>query len=374
MKSLLKLYVLFLFFLFSVISIAQNTEKIKVACIGNSITFGYGIENRDVNSYPAELQKMLGEKYEVGNFGKSGATLLTKGHRSYIQQKEFQAALKFSPQIVVIHLGLNDTDPRDWPNYRDDFVSDYSALIDSFRELHSKPKVWICKMTPIFHGHPRFKSGTRDWFWQIQEKMEVVANGSNTKLIDLHAPLYSHPDLFPDNLHPNNKGAEILAKVVYQRLTGDFGGLQIPEVFNDEMVLQRDVLIPVYGTANYGDIISVALKDEIKSTQADDEGNWKIEFSAQKAGGPFTMRIESKDSIIILEDILIGDLWLCSGQSNMSFSLKSNQNSMRSCLMDEWIIKYYVNEVNTIRKALLFYRRPVLSVQGNSLASPSVIL
>lgn len=104
-----------------------------MACIGNSITYGAGIENRERDAYPVQLQRMLGEGYVVGNFGKSGATLLNKGHRPYIEQKEFQRALTFAGDVVVIHLGINDTDPRDWPNYRDYFVRDYLALIDSFR-------------------------------------------------------------------------------------------------------------------------------------------------------------------------------------------------------------------------------------------------
>lgn len=62
---------------------------------------------------------MLGEGYTVGNFGKSGATLLNKGHRPYMKQEEFQKALAFAGDIVVIHLGINDTDPRNWPDYRD---------------------------------------------------------------------------------------------------------------------------------------------------------------------------------------------------------------------------------------------------------------
>jgi len=319
-----KTYILFLVaFLLASTVYSQPSVKIRIACVGNSVTFGAGIENRDVNSYPAQLQKILGENYVVGNFGKSGATLLTKGHRPYIKQKEFQEALKFSPQIVIIHLGLNDTDPRNWPNYRDDFVSDFSALIDSFRMLPTKPKVWICKMTPIFHGHPRFKSGTRDWFWQIQKKIEVVANGKNTELIDLHTPLYSRPDLFPDNLHPNKEGALILAKTVYSEITGDFGGLQISDVFNSNMVLQRGVTIPVYGNANSGDKITIDFAGDIQTATTDKHGNWKVEFPAKVAGGPYSIKIENRDSSITIENILVGDLWICSGQSNMSFALKS---------------------------------------------------
>ena len=111
------------------------SAQVKVACVGNSITYGLKLENRETEAYPSRLQELLGEGYVVGNFGKSGATLLRRGHKPYIQQKEYQDALAFAGDIVVIHLGINDTDPRNWPNYRDDFVGDYHALINSFREV-----------------------------------------------------------------------------------------------------------------------------------------------------------------------------------------------------------------------------------------------
>ena len=73
-------------------------------------------------SYPAQLQALLGDRYEVGNFGKSGATLLRHGHRPYFEQEEFRQAMDFAGDIVVIHLGINDTDPRNWPHFQDEFV------------------------------------------------------------------------------------------------------------------------------------------------------------------------------------------------------------------------------------------------------------
>ena len=103
-------------------AIAQ--EKIKVACVGNSVTYGYGHKNPGETSYPTQLQQMLGGEYEVRNFGHSGATLLNKGHRPYTSLPEYKAVLEFAPDIIVIHLGLNDTDPRNWPNYRDEFFGD----------------------------------------------------------------------------------------------------------------------------------------------------------------------------------------------------------------------------------------------------------
>ena len=326
MKNRLKIYISFLITVtfFSTVFGQGNSEKIRVACVGNSVTFGARIEDREENCYPAQLQDLLGNKYEVGNFGKSGATLLTKGHRPYIQQQEFKEALKFNPHVVVIHLGLNDTDPRNWPNYRDEFTKDYFALIDSFNinSTNINPEIWICKMTPIFHGHPRFKSGTRDWFWQIQEKIRVVAKTKQTGLIDLHIPLYSHPDLFPDNVHPNEKGAKIIAETVYSELTGDFGGLHISEVFGNNMVLQRGIPIPVYGKANRDDRITIEFDGESKIVTPNEHGQWETEFPAKTAGGPFTLKIWNKDTTMQFDDILTGDVWLCSGQSNMAFQLK----------------------------------------------------
>ena len=189
------------------IDVSSYDDTIRVACIGNSVTFGYGIADHETNSYPAQLQQMLGSKFDARNFGHSGATLLTKGHNPYVRTSEYNNALDFKPHAVVIHLGLNDTDPRNWPNYRDDFIKDYTDLINNFlsSDVHPKPVVWICKMTPIFHGHPRFKAGTRDWFWQIQNSIEVIAQHNEVGLIDLHTPLYARPDLFPRQSSSNHR-------------------------------------------------------------------------------------------------------------------------------------------------------------------------
>ena len=179
-------------------------KPIKVACVGNSVTFGYGLTNRETTCYPYVLQQLLGAHYEVKNFGHSGTTLLSEGHRPYIQQPEYQAALAFKADLVVIHLGLNDTDPRNWPNYNSHFDRDYQQLINSFRQANPKVKIWICLLTPIFHPHPRFESGTRDWHAAIQKHIRRIAEANQTGLIDLHTPLYSRPDLFADALHPND--------------------------------------------------------------------------------------------------------------------------------------------------------------------------
>lgn len=161
---------------------------VKVACVGNSVTWGMTIPDREENCYPAQLQRMLGSGYEVRNFGHSGATLLRHGHRPYVEQKEYQEALDFKADLVVIHLGLNDTDPRNWPEHSEEFNADYIRLIDSFFRVNPKAKIWICLMTPIFDRHPRFESSTRDWYAAIQRHIRQIASTGKTSLIDLHTP------------------------------------------------------------------------------------------------------------------------------------------------------------------------------------------
>ena len=298
-------------------------KQIRVACIGNSVTFGLTHTNPSNTSYPRQLQVLLGEKYSVKNFGHSGATLLTKGHRPYIHTPEFHQALAFAPDIAIIELGLNDTDPRNWPNFGDEFIRDYCRLIDTIRKTNSAVDIYITRLTPIFHDHARFLSGTRDWFWQIQQMISQIAKTQKVHLIDYHTSLYARPDIFGDAVHPNEEGAAILARLAYQHITGDFGGLRVPSVFQSGMVLQRESPIRFYGTANAGEEITVTFNRSARATTAAHNGVWQVVFPAMSAGGPYHVTISNNRKKIELNNLLLGDVWLCSGQSNMAFPLKS---------------------------------------------------
>lgn len=304
-------------------SIFQLSAKsnIKVACVGNSVTYGYLLMSREVNCYPAQLQKMLGDKYEVRNFGHSGATLLRHGHNPYNKLPECREALKFAADHVIIHLGLNDTDPRDWPDYGDNFIGDYRALIDSFRQANPKCKIWICLLTPIGNRHPRFLSGTRDWHAQIQTKIRQIAATSHVGLIDLNTPLACRPDLFPDALHPNPEGAGIIARTIFQALTGNYGGLSVPDIYADNMVVQREKPLTFTGKANVGEKVTVSFARQEVTTTAQTDGTWKAEFPSMSAGGPYTLDMKAKSGTRTFRNVWVGEVWICSGQSNMEFQL-----------------------------------------------------
>lgn len=307
----------------AVMTVAVAADRVRVACVGNSVTYGATLADRAHTSYPAQLQRLLGAAYEVRNFGHNGATLLRRGHRPYMSLPEFRQALDYKADCVVIHLGLNDTDPRNWPNLRDDFVADYEALIDSFRQANPRCEVWICRLTPIFDRHPRFRSGTRDWHRKIQSAIEAVAKGREVQLVDLFEPLHRRPDLFPDALHPNEEGAGIIARTVYSALTGDFGGLNLPMLYTDSMVLQRDRLLPVSGTADAGEEVTVRIGGQVRRATAGRDGRWTVVLDPLSAGPAYTLEVQTKRKTLTFRDVVAGEVWLCSGQSNMEFPLRS---------------------------------------------------
>jgi acyl-CoA thioesterase I len=195
---------------------AAAAEPVKVACVGDSITFGAGVEKREENAYPKVLGKLLGDGYEVRNFGVSGATLLRKGDNPWWKLKEFKAATDFAPAIVVIKLGTNDSKPQNW-KYKDEFAKDYGELVDHFAGLPSRPKVYACLPVPVYEAK-----------WGINEPVvkgeiipiiQQVAKAKKAEVIDLYAALSGKPEMFPDKIHPNAAGAALMAKTIHAALT-----------------------------------------------------------------------------------------------------------------------------------------------------------
>ncbi len=300
-----------------------SSAQIKVACVGNSVTYGSGISDPVNDSYPAQLQGLLGDGYVVEKFGRPGATLLFNGHNPYIKTVEYRGARDFGADIVVIHLGLNDTDPRNWPEYKDDFVGDYSRLIDSVTQNNPKARVIVARMSPIFERHKRFDSSTREWYYEVQGLIESVAALRGVELIDFQSVLNKYPVMLPDALHPNGDGAGLLARRVYSAITGDFGGLRMPILYTDNMVLQRGAEIVISGVANSGDKVRVELagRKGVAVTSAD--GEWSVALSGVKTGSGYELKVSTKERALKYSNVSVGEVWLASGQSNMEWHLRN---------------------------------------------------
>ena len=190
--------------------------KIKVACVGDSITFGSGIADRDKFSYPAQLQKLLGDNFEVKNFGLSGRTMISKSPSAWTKTQQYKDALAYQPDVVLIKLGTNDSKRSEYKQ-RQNFDHDYSGsarlLIRKFRNLPSKPTVWLMNPVPSFirHGHSINGAFIED---EILPQIKKVARLTRTPIIDLHSPFLNSPKLFPDKIHPNAAGALEMAKII----------------------------------------------------------------------------------------------------------------------------------------------------------------
>lgn len=328
-------------------TVAAVAEPVKVACVGNSITFGYKLPDRMVNSYPAQLQRLLGDGYEVGNFGHSGATLLRRGHNPYHKLPEFKQALDFTPDIAVIHLGVNDTDPRDWPNYNSEFVGDYMAIIDSLRSRNPDVRIIVARLSPLRAGHPRFATGTRDWRIKVQEAIGRVAQAAGAEVIDFDTPLRDRQELIFDEIHPNVEGATIMAETVRQAITGNYGGLRLPDIWQSGMVVQRGRPLPLRGTANAGAPITVVIDGATYRTRANNRGQWQVTLHPLVTGPQYTLTVSDCNDTITLTDILAGEVWIASGQSNMEFYLQNAVGGKEAAAMasDPLLRLYDMKEV-----------------------------
>lgn len=194
-----------LFTLISAFTFAQN--PVKIACVGNSITQGPGRDNPD--SYPGQLQALLGDAYQVTNFGVSGRTLLRKGDFPYWNEPQFQEVKDFAPDVVVIMLGTNDSKPQNWA-HKADFRQDYIDLIAEFKKkMPVDGKVYMVIPVPVTKDSFGITTSIMDN--EMRLMLMDIADETNSELIDLYTPLMTRSDLFADGVHPNKEGLGIMA-------------------------------------------------------------------------------------------------------------------------------------------------------------------
>jgi len=194
-----------------------------VACVGDSITYGYGIFNPNDNSYPAQLAGILpmlqgfDSEWETQNFGHSGATLLSNKGASYITKTAYTRALESEPDVVVIMLGSNDSARASISEIEQRFISDYLELIDAFAQLPSQPRIFVCYPPPIFGGSYGSDTMITDVIIPLIQQLPMHRE---VEVIDMYTPLEECGHLFPDNLHPNAEGAGIITETVAQAILG----------------------------------------------------------------------------------------------------------------------------------------------------------
>jgi len=187
-----------------------SKELARVACLGDSIT--------QLTDYPADLQAMLGNNSVVSNFGVSGATVNFHSENPYYFEQAFRQARGFLPTTVVIMLGTNDA-RTDYYHLISSFVSNYERLINRTQSLSSKPQIFLVEPPPIFNN--TLSLNETIFSQEILPRVRQVASAEGCPVIDVCTPLLNHSEYFPDGVHPNSQGAQIIANIIYKAITSD---------------------------------------------------------------------------------------------------------------------------------------------------------
>lgn len=204
MKNFIQIFLTVLIIILFQFSVSGQVIPVRVACVGNSITYG----GMGASSYPQQLGKLLGSHYDVKNFGVSGTTMLKKGDFPYWKESFYSDAKDFIPNIVIIELGTNDSKPQNW-TYKSEFYADYMDMVNEFRKVNPHMQVYVCLPPPVFKdGSGITNSIIRD---QIMPLIDSVRKTAKTLMIDNNTPMLNMSANFPDGIHPDATGYLFMA-------------------------------------------------------------------------------------------------------------------------------------------------------------------
>lgn len=182
--------------------------QIKVACVGDSITYGHSVSNWSENNYPKVLSGLLGDEYHVANFGVSGACVNTKGNKPYISRTIYEESLKYDADILVFMIGSNDSKPKNWVD-TEYFLEEYQRLLDTYLQKENKPKVYIGICAKCYSTKFNIQPEIVD---QIAAVLREKYKNEDIKIVDIYELTNLHPEWFEkDGIHPNAEGAKAIA-------------------------------------------------------------------------------------------------------------------------------------------------------------------
>lgn len=208
----------FIFIALAAALVLTSGKPVKVACIGDSITFGYGMSMTSWSkcNMPAVLNGLLGEDYEVRNFGFSARTMMNSGDKPYMKEKMYQDAKDYKADVITIMLGTNDTKPENWTT-SEEYAQDLTAMVKELKAAKPRPKIYLCY--PAWISKPTWGMSDSLVVNCMIPAIDKVARKNHVKVIDTHATLEGHPDKYiADGIHPNTDGAAMLAEDIYKAI------------------------------------------------------------------------------------------------------------------------------------------------------------
>ena len=200
--------------------------QIKVACVGDSITYGMTIKNRRDNCYPEILQQLLGDRYNVRNYGLNNRNAMKTGAMPYIKEKRYRESLEFKPDVVLLMMGTNDSKDGTWQG-EEIWKNDYRNLVRSYLDTLTAPEVYL--LTPPYPHKIRKDgsfgvTGTRMLPAAIEEECHAIRELSallGLPVIDINHYTKRRPEWFSsDGVHLNNEGASRIAHIIAEEISG----------------------------------------------------------------------------------------------------------------------------------------------------------
>ncbi|MDE6276246.1 MAG: hypothetical protein K2M75_06935 [Clostridia bacterium] len=193
-----------------------NFEGVKVACVGDSLTYGTTLLNRKVESYPARLAKSLGKGYDVVNFGFAGYALNRHSAKCYLNLPVLGMLEQYSPDYVIMLLGTNDARQKNF-TAEVDFANAFRAIITAIKNLSSKPQLiaMTCPMAYVDTNLYEFDFSHEN-LYKVVQIQKTILNEYKVPYIDLYSITKGKTSLYAeDMLHFNSKGAKFLAYRTY---------------------------------------------------------------------------------------------------------------------------------------------------------------
>ena len=221
MVILLVAFVLVFVVLFNAGFFGGKDERVRISCVGDSLTYGSGVlKTREVDSYPAQLQTMLGTSYLVSNYGLRNATASAKGNLPYVESKPYQESLKSKPDIVILMLGTNDTKTANWDSAS--YEEGLKSLVKTYQQLDTKPTVYLMRSPYCFDPEGGYLAAyiiqpnvvSKD----LGEIINRVGEETGVQVIDLYSVTYGKNELYTDGIHFKKAGYTLLADTVLKAL------------------------------------------------------------------------------------------------------------------------------------------------------------
>lgn len=188
-------------------------DNIRVAAVGDSITAEYFKEA----GYPKYLAELLGDAYSVWNFGESNYAAQTMSDNPYKSTTSFEKSIEFSPEIVILMLGTNDTKALNWVN-AEQFKEEYTELVENYLEIESVERLILAAPPTVFSERVILNAINPEYIDPIRSVVEEVAEEYALEYVDMTAKTTDYPEWFVDGIHPTTEGAAEIAQIFYEQI------------------------------------------------------------------------------------------------------------------------------------------------------------